>query len=121
MTKNSLLNYETEVAKQGNLVLKGKAPSYVAHRNHDPIQIEYSQSGEGMNFEVQVRAIPKGGKMKFTDKNISIENADEIVLFVSAATSFNGFNKSPGLEGLDPSLKASSDIKNASKKSFNRI
>lgn len=121
VTINSLLNYETEVAKQGNLVLKGKAPSYVAHRNHDPIQIEYSQSGEGMNFEVQVRAIPKGGKMKFTDKNISIENADEIVLFVSAATSFNGFNKSPGLEGLDPSLKASSDIKNASKKSFNRI
>ena len=119
----SLLKYNSKVKKSGNIILKGKAPSYVAHRNHDPIQIKYSDDfqGEGMNFEVQLKAITKGGKTKLNDSILSIERADEVILIVSAATSFNGFDKSPGLEGVDPSIKASLDLKAASKKSFDKL
>lgn len=119
----SLLKYTSKVQKSGRIILKGKAPSYVAHRNHDPVQIIYSDDpkGEGMNFEVQLKAITKGGKMKFNDSILSIEKADEVFLIVSAATSFNGFDKSPGLEGVDPSIKASSDLNAASKKSFDKL
>lgn len=112
---NSRLRYKTE-ANNHMLVLKGKAPSHVAHRAHEPVQIEYGQ--QGMSFEVQLNIRLTGGEIIANDSILSVRNADEAVLLLSAATSFAGFDKSPAWEGKNPSFIASSDRKKAMSKSY---
>ncbi len=94
--KSDLL-YETSV--DGNkLILKGKAPYYVAHRKYDPNQILYAatKDGPGLNFEVHLLLIPKGGEIKANDSVLSLTNANSATIIVAAATSYHqdSFEKS---------------------------
>lgn len=100
---NSQLRYET-TASGNSLILKGKAPKYVAHRNYEEQQVIYAENedGEGLSFEVKLQAINQGGKSLAMDSVIRIEKADALTLILSTATSFNGFDKSPGKGGKDP-------------------
>ena len=40
-------------------------------------------------------------------------NANAVTIYLSEATSFNGFNKSPGKEGKDPSIEAKANLNKA--------
>lgn len=97
----SKLRYETK-ASGNQLVMKGRAPKYVAARNYFPEQVVYDDQ-EGMRFEVALSLDYKGGIVTAQDSTIRIEGADEVTLYLAEATSFNGFDKSPGLAGKDPS------------------
>jgi alpha-L-fucosidase 2 len=105
---------------QGTLLLKGKAPKYVANRAYEPKHIEYDEGpkGEGMNFEVQVKIVAEGGKIEKLADALSIQHADAVTLYLTEATSFNGFDKSPGLNGKDPSIEASINMQKAIAKSY---
>ncbi len=85
---NSDLRYTT-TADGHEIILKGKAPYYVAHRNYDPNQILYSdtEDGSGLNFAVKLNIIPKGGKTSHTDSTLIVNNADEVIIIMAAATS----------------------------------
>ena len=87
---NSDLRYETFI--EGNkLVLRGKAPYYVANRKYDPNQILYSdeKDGPGLNFEVHMLLIPKGGNIETNDSVLSLTNANSATILVAAATSYH--------------------------------
>ncbi len=58
--------------------------------------------GLGMAFETQVKTLNKDGVVKTEKDKITIENATEVIFVLTAATSFNGFDKSPAYEGLNP-------------------
>ncbi len=58
--------------------------------------------GLGMRFETRVKVLNTGGQVTPTGDAITVRGASEVVFLVSAATSFNGFDKSPAYEGLDP-------------------
>jgi alpha-L-fucosidase 2 len=58
--------------------------------------------GKGMFFEGRLEIRNSGGKISKTENGVSISNADEVVILLSMATSYNGFDKSPSSEGLDP-------------------
>ncbi len=115
----------------GHLILKGKAPGYVERRTFE--QIEgwgdeykhpelYDKNGKrkfdkrvlygedidnkGMLFEARVKPIlPHKGEIDFTPKGIHIYKTDEVYFLIALATSYNGFDKSPSREGVDPSAK----------------
>jgi hypothetical protein len=115
----SQLRYKTEATDDQSLLLRGKAPKYVAHRDYDPVLIAYdNDEGEGTNFEVHVKILNDGGEISAKDSLLNVRNSNTITLLLSAATSFNGFDKSPGLEGKDPSKKAAEDINNAISKEY---
>ena len=109
------LRYTVTTTADDYLILKGKAPEYVAHRNDEPRQVAYAEDekGEGMNFEVHVKILPEGGTISKTGDRLYIENANGALIVLSAATSFNGFDKSPGLQGKDPRIEASSNMQKA--------
>ncbi|MCH8525189.1 MAG: glycoside hydrolase family 95 protein [Balneolales bacterium] len=94
--------YTLRVVSADYLILEGKAPSYVAHRDHEPIQVLYDSDGEGMTFEIHLRLIPTGGELTVHNGSIGVKGADEVLLLVSGATSFNGFDRSPVFDGVDP-------------------
>ena len=110
----SELRYSTSPTADDYLVLKGKAPEYVAHRP-DEQQIVYAvdDSGEGMNFEVHVKILSEGGTVTRNGNRLSVKNANSAVIILSAATSFNGFDKSPGLQGKNPNIEASANLSKA--------
>ena len=56
----------------------------------------------GMGFEARLEATHKGGTMLVSDQKITIAGASEVVIRVTCATSFNGFDKSPATEGVNP-------------------
>lgn len=60
-----------------------------------------------MFFEAQLKPVfPKGGDYEITDTGVHVYNTGEVYFVLSLATSFNGFDKSPSREGVDPSAKA---------------
>ena len=117
----SKLQYNVRVISPDYMVLDGKAPSYVAHRDHEPNQIVYEPNGEGMTFEVHLRLVNTGGHLSIQNGAIEVMDADEVLLLVSAATSFNGFTKSPAFEGKDPGPIARRKILKASEYTYNEL
>ena len=116
----SKLRYKTSVAGDGYLLLKGKAPKFVANRESEPKQIEYDNDpkGEGMLFEVHAKLVNENGTVTKSDSQLIVKAADAVTIYLTEATSFNGFNKSPGLQGKDPSVEATVNLQNATRKSF---
>lgn len=125
LSLSSKLKYETSAVsgnRNGILVLKGKAPKYVANRDYELKQVVYDDwNGEGMNFEVQVKLVAENGAVKKTENALTVSNADAVTIYLSEATSFNGFDKSPGLEGKDPSVEAGNNLRKAMAKTYTQL
>ncbi|MFV0324515.1 MAG: glycosyl hydrolase family 95 catalytic domain-containing protein [Bacteroides xylanisolvens] len=84
---NSLLRHQVKATAQDELLLDGKAPSYVANRDYDPRQVIYHDQ-LGLKFKVKVKLLSKGGTYASGDSLLSIRNADEVTILLSAATDF---------------------------------
>jgi len=104
----------------GTLILTGKAPKHVDPRGHegdDPIRYD-PPDGEGMNFEARLRVIAAGGQVTEDGENVRVQEADEAVLLLSAATSYRDFQTSPGLAGRDPEAIAVAHLEAVSGKAY---
>ncbi|HEU0126532.1 MAG TPA: glycoside hydrolase family 95 protein, partial [Flavobacterium sp.] len=65
--------------------------------------------------------IVKDGEVTADGNKLVIKNASEILLFVSAATSFNGFDKCPDSEGKDEHKFAEAPIKKVVAKKYDAL
>ncbi|RYY21793.1 MAG: glycoside hydrolase family 95 protein, partial [Chitinophagaceae bacterium] len=117
---SSKLKFKVARYQDGYLVLSGKAPKYVANRDFEKPQIIYEDypGGEGMNFQVHVKVVTEGGKVATNDSAIIIKGGKTATIYVSEATSFNGFDKSPGKDGKDPAVEASQNMQRATAKTY---
>ena len=84
---NSLLRYTVQTKGEKTLILNGKAPAYVANRDYDPHQVVYDDK-RGTQFKVQVELLPDGGHCESNDSALTVRNANEVVLLLSAVTDF---------------------------------
>lgn len=100
--------YTTRVADSTTLLLSGQCPRHVAPPYYavahpivyDPV------GGEGMRFAVQITVVADGGSVTAHPDGIRIARAQTVTLLIAAATSFNGYDQSPGLAGRDPTVQA---------------
>ncbi len=124
ISANSLLRYHVSAAKN-ILVLKGKAPAHVEPSYHnpqkEPVVYEDTAGCRGMRFELLLKAMNKDGIMSTDTSGIHISGASEVILYVTAATSFNGYNKCPDNEGRDEDQLAHSYLEAAVKASYTQI
>ena len=124
ISAKSLLRYRNIVSGKNEVIMKGKAPSHVDpsyyRKNQQPVvwQDTTGTNCAGMRYEVILKAINKDGTVKADTSGITITNASEVVLFLSAATSFNGFDKCPDKEGKDEHKLARAYMDKAIKKSY---
>jgi alpha-L-fucosidase 2 len=114
---SSKLKYKVVTPAQNYLVLKGKAPKHVAHRASEAKQVVYDEK-EGMTFEVHVKIKAEGGTTKAVGDKLIITKANAVTIYLTNGTSFNGFDKSPGLQGKEPAIEASSNLAKVYPKSF---
>ncbi len=120
----SRLKSRTE-AKDGGLVLQGRAPAHVDpnyyNRGNPIVDAPEGKDGEGMFFECHLRAETDGGKVVPGGGSLRVEGATTATLLLSAATSFNGFDKSPGREGKDPGPIASAQLASAASRPHDKL
>ncbi len=120
----SILHFTNSI--QGNdLVLQGKAPSHVDpsyyNVHKEPVQYIDTTGCNGMRFQLRVKAVLKDGKMSGDTAGIHIDDATEAILYLSAATSFNGFDKCPNKEGKDEAKLATDWLTRAAVKPFENL
>lgn len=101
---------------QNEFVLNGQLPYRIDTNRRIPLQ-EVSEEGErGMRYQLRVRAVDMSGNSNIvTDEKLNVLGATDVLLYVSAATSYNGYDKRPDTEGADES-KLSADYLGAAVK-----
>lgn len=77
--------------------------------------------GKGMGFDARLRVLSTDGDVDASNDSLSITDATEVVLAFAARTSFNGFDRSPSRDGLDPSARVSADLDALAGTSFDEI
>ncbi len=118
----SKLKYTVTTSADDELILRGKAPLLVANREAEPLQVVYDDwKGEGMNFEVRLKIKAEGGMIAKQDTLLSVSGADAVTLYLAGATSFNGCDKSPGLQGKDAGTAARATLDAAATKTFEQL
>ena len=118
---NSLLKYKTKI-ESNILKVDGYAPYYVAHNIQkevkDPIRFDENR---GTRFSSYLGIKHDGGTLTFTDSSLIIKGANEAILYLSIATSFNGYDKDPVKEGVDNKSIAVEQLSLAFKKDYEKI
>lgn len=120
---SSLLNHSVGNENQV-LVMKGEAPVHVDPSylsTPDPVKYVDAQGRKGMRYVVKLAARTEGGTVQVADDCIRVSDANELILTLSAATSFNGFNKDPQTEGKDESQLANTYLQAASKHAYSQL
>jgi len=120
----SLLHYRNVVISNNEIAMKGKAPSHDEPNyvnSKDPIRYDDSTGRRGMRYELQVKAITNDGSVSADTTGITVKNATEVTIFLSMATSFNGFDKNPISQGKDEGAVATQYLNNASGKSWRTL
>ena len=131
----SQLPHISQAISANMLTLNGKCPSHI-EPNYvnaaNPVVYEDGPDAEGMTFEARLQILVEGGtsaaegnKKGVIDRenaidggSLHVENVDSVLLLLTAATSFNGFDRSPGSDGKDPSVIAETILTAAASRSY---
>ncbi len=116
---HNLIISKNEIAMLGNAPIHVE-PSYIKY-NKQPVIYQDSVTGKkGMRYEVLVKAIGNG-VISTDTSGITVKNGSNIILFLSASTSFNGYDKSPDKDGKDEHKLASQYLNAAVKKDWQTL
>lgn len=69
--------------------------------NAENLLYDSNDPGEGLKFGVRIEVRNVGGSLKYGENYIQVENTKDVLIILTAATNFNGFDKSPATEGLN--------------------
>jgi alpha-L-fucosidase 2 len=115
----SVMKYKLQT-KENLLIANGYAPYHQeASVGGVPGKIFFDEK-RGIHFSTQVK-IKSDGKVAGSDSIITIKSASEAIIYVSIATSFNGFDKNPATDGKPYKTIAANQLDNAICKKFEGI
>lgn len=117
---NSVLRYSLQT---DNSLLKaeGYAPyNQKASVRGIPGEIFYDPS-RGTRFAALIKVKTSDGSVIVNDTTLQVRNAGEAVIYVSMATSFNGFDKNPATEGKPFKEIAGQQLQNACSLSYKQL
>lgn len=107
-------------AEKNKLTANGYAPyNQEASAGGVPGKI-FFDANRGIHFSSQIK-IKSDGQVSGSDSILSVKSATEAVIYVSMATSFNGFDKNPVTEGKPYKTIAANQLETAVSKTFEQI
>lgn len=115
----SPLQHQTGI-EAGRFVMKGQAPMHVDPNYHHSDQpIIYGESGT--RFDGRIGVEIEEGHCYTDPDGVHIESATSATLMFSAATSFNGFDRNPVTEGVEPTGISEQFLSSALLKSYTEL
>ncbi len=81
-------------------------------------QLENGIDGHGLHYAARIRAIHRGGSSTVRGNVLEMNNANEVILLIAAATDYHGF---AGRQSADPALATLHDLNRAAGKSFKSL
>ena len=117
----SLLRYRV-FTENGILSAVGEAPVHAEpnYRGDIPNPIVYEE-GRGTRFAVLARIADTDGTVTLTGGALELAGASFATLLVSISTSFNGFDREPGVDGLDAVEIATDQLERATAHDFDNL
>ena len=116
------LKFETLFTADNQFILKGKARiTNDTRRAPKPFVYSDSLHHDGMRFQFRVKAVSQDGQIGHTDSLLTVTSATEVLLYVSAATSYNGYDRFPDSDGKDENKLASAYLDAALKKNYSQL
>ena len=76
---------------------------------------------KGTRFSTQIRIQTTTGKISQTDSTLSLADATDATIYVSMATSFNGFDKNPATNGVNNVVLSTTQLNQALQKGWTEI
>ena len=70
-----------------------------------------------IEYEIQVKVVPKGGEMQVVDNKLSVKGADEVLVYISIATNFNNYLDISG----NAALRAQEYLAGAARKNYQKL
>ncbi len=127
-SKKGALNFDlsfesllkTIISTDKNLFqVKGYAPYHVEpnYRGDMPNDVMFDEK-RGTRFTTLFKIKHSDGRIITTDNTLGIRKASEAIIYVSIATSFNGFDKNPATEGINDQALALTNLTKAFSKTF---
>ncbi len=117
----SLLRFK--ISCNGNeLKMKGYAPIHTepSYRGDIPNPIVFDEN-KGTRFTTLVKIKNTNGIITRSDTTLGLSGGTEAIIFISIATSFNGFDKNPATEGLNDEVLTEEIMKKCFTKSFSQL
>ncbi|WP_215236615.1 glycoside hydrolase family 95 protein [Dyadobacter linearis] len=118
----SPLVYNNVVIAKDELAMKGQAPAHTDPNYMQTMEIPVTYNDpskcKGMRFELRVRVKESDGEVSTDTAGVHVRNASEVVLLLSAATSFNGFDKCPDKEGKNEVALVEKYLQSANAKNY---
>lgn len=125
VSTSSQLRYSNVITGKREIAMRGKAPSHAdpnyVNYNKEPIKYEAPGSCNGMRYELRMRVLSPDGNITTDTSGITVKNATEVTLLLTAATSFNGYDKCPDSEGLDEKALVDGYLKKAAALSYDNL
>ena len=103
-------------------LVKGQVGYYQSTKWEEPFsRWQVGPNGEkGMRYQFRVKVVKCDGNV-YTNPCLHVSDASDVVILVSAATNFNGFDKRPDTEGRDENALAASFITKAEGKTLEAL
>lgn len=119
INSNSLLQHQS-TCNNRILEMNGTAPIHENAGYTVPASF-LTQKVRGTRFTSLIKIKSTDGVLTTTNTTLGVKNATEAILYVSIATSFNGFDKNPASEGLDAHKIAAKKLNQAFALSFDKL
>ena len=116
---SSLLQFKTEV-KDNVFSMNGVAPIH-ENPSYPVIPSFLLEKDRGTRFTSLMKINNKDGTIVSTNNTLGLKNGTEAIIYVSIATSFNGFDKNPVTQGLNDKATALENLNKAFSKSFDKL
>ena len=101
-------------------VLSGQLPYQVNSERRFPLVYIGPNGEKGMRYQYRVKAVCKDGTVT-TVPWLKVSKATEVILYLSAASSYNGFDKRPDTDGKDEDLWAKKYFKNTEGQTYEQL
>lgn len=120
---DSSLRFQT-TSEQDQLILQGICPEHVDpnyYHTDQPVVYGDPETTDAIKYEGRLGVKTEDGFVKVNGDGLHVTSASTVTLYFSAATSFNGFDKSPARESKNPSIAAKSYLESAMGKTFEKL
>ena len=77
------------------------------------------KGGDGLKYMARLKAVHKSGKVHYSDSSLMVENADEVILFLTASTDY--MLKHPFYKGREYESLTSQNLKRAVEKKYDEL